>query len=133
MKAFKNIIFGLVTLASVIAFAGAEHDHGAPTFQAPKGGILKSTHGAHFELVKNANTVNIYAYNQEGKSIQTSTLKLTAQLELPRKKATPLTLNDKGTHWEATVDAQGAHRFSLKVNIDDGKEKDDVTFTVESK
>jgi len=133
MKAFKKIVLGLVTLASATVFAGPEHDHGAPTFQAPKGGILKSTHSAHFELVKNEKVIAIYAYNHEGKGIQTSKFKASAELELPRKKAIPLGLNDKGTHWEATVEAQSAHRFSVKLNIDDGKEKDNVTFTVENK
>lgn len=133
MKSFKNLILGLLALTSVSAFAGTDHDHGVPTFQAPKGGVLKSTNNAHFELIKNQNIVKIYAYNQEGNSLPTKGFKLTANLELPRKKATPISLTDKTTHWETTVDPQGAHRFTLNVNIEDGKEKDDVKFTVESK
>ena len=131
MKKMNFLIAALVALSSVTTWAGAEHDHGAPTFQAPKGGVLKSTHSTHFELVKGENSVSIYAYSQDGKSIATSGLKLSADLELPRKKAAPLVLNDKSTHWEAAIDAQGAHRFTVKVTIDDGKEKDYVKFTIE--
>ena len=132
MNKFKLLIAALVASATINAFAGAEHDHGAPTFQARKGGILKSTHSTHFELVKNHNTVTIYAYDQEGKSLTTKSLKLTGELEIPRKKVSPITLTDKSTHWETSIDSQGAHRFTLKVLIDDGKEKDYVKFTVEN-
>lgn len=133
MKTFSKIALSLVMLTSVSALAGADHDHGAPTFQAPKGGVLKSTDTTHFELVKNQNVVSIYAYNKEGKNLPTKGFKLNADLELPRKKSSSIVLTDKTTHWETTVDTQGAHRFTLKINIDDGKEKDDVKFTVESK
>lgn len=129
----NKLIAILVTTISMVSWAGPEHDHGAPTFQPPKGGILQSTHGAHFELVKTGNKVNIYAYNQEGKSVPTKDLKVSAELELPRKKGGPITLSDKSTHWEATVDSQGAHRYTINLIIDDGKEKDNVKFTVENK
>lgn len=132
MKKFKLLLTILIVLTSSNIWAGPEHDHGAPTFQAPKGGILKSTHTTHFELVKNQNTVSLYAYDQEGRGLPTKDFKLTTDLELPRKKTAPITLNDKSTHWEATIDSQGTHRFTLKITIDDGKEKDDVKFTVEN-
>jgi len=133
MKTLKLLALTVITAFSMAAFAGAEHDHGAPTFQPPKGGILKSTHSTHFELVKGSKGVNIYAYDKDGKGIATKGLTLTAELELPRQKATAVTLTSKETHWEANVDAKGAHRYTLKVNIDDGKEKDYVKFTVENK
>jgi hypothetical protein len=56
-----------------------------------------------------------------------------AELELPRKKASPIELVDLSSHWETVVKAEGAHRFTIKLNIDDGKEKDHVKFTVENK
>ena len=107
------------------------HDHGAPTFQAPKGGVLKSTYMGHFELVKNQNSLSLYVYDDKGQALPTKKFKIDALLELPRKKANSISLIDKGTHWESTVDSKGAHRFTLKVNIDDGKEKDHVKFTIE--
>lgn len=133
MKSLNTLIMTLITAVSLSAFAGAEHDHGAPTFQPPKGGILKSTHETHFELVKKDKSVTIYAYDKDGKALPTKGFKLTAELEIPRKKSAPLALTNKDTHWEASVDAASAHRYSIKVNIDDGKEKDHVKFTVENK
>jgi len=132
MKSFKVFALATLTAISLSAFAGSEHDHGAPTFQPPKGGVLKSTDSAHFELVKGAQGVSIYAYDKEGKALAAKGFTLTAELELPRKKATPVTLVKKESHWEANINAQGAHRYSLKVMIDDGKEKDHVKFTVEN-
>lgn len=133
MKTLKLLAFTVITAFALAAFAGAEHDHGAPTFQPPKGGILKSTHSAHFELVKGAKGISLYAYDKAGKGLPTKGLTLSAELEIPRQKATPVTLTNKETHWEANVDAKNAHRFTLKVNIIDGKEKDYVKFTVENK
>ena len=125
------VVFSLVT----VAFAGSEHDHGAPTFQPPKGGVLQSTDHNHFELVKKGKTVFIYAYSEKGKAIETKSLKVAGELEIPRTKATPIKLMDKKTHWELELDSKAlsAHRFSLKVLVEDGKEKDYVKFTVENK
>ena len=123
----------IMTAISIMAFASPDHDHSAPTFQPPKGGVLKSTHNVHFELVKNPKGVTVYAYDKDGKVLATKGFVLTAELELPRKKAMPIILETKTTNWEAVIDAQGAHRYTLKLNINDGKEKDHVKFTVENK
>ena len=133
MNKLKITMVSLITAISLTVFASPDHDHGAPTFQPPKGGVLKSTHTIHFELVKGAKGVTIYAYGKDGKVLATKGLVLTAELEIPRKKATSLKLDTKEASWEATVDAGGAHRYTLKLNIDDGKEKDHVKFTVENK
>lgn len=126
----KMLSLGLFFALST-AFAHEGHDHGAPTFQAPKGGVLKSASFGHFELVKKGSEAQIYWYDESGKQIETQDLQLTAELELPRKKPTPLTLANNKTHWSAQIDAKGAHRFTLKVNMQKGCEKDYVTFTIE--
>ncbi|MFN7823727.1 MAG: hypothetical protein ACK5P6_00020 [Pseudobdellovibrionaceae bacterium] len=131
MKYFLTLALSL--LVTQVSFAHEGHDHGAASFQAPKGGILKSIENSHFELVRSGQFVQIYAYDNEGKALATSKFKTSAELQLPRKKKEVLTLNDKGTHWEAQVNSQGAHRFTVKFNTDDGKEKDYVSFTVETK
>lgn len=133
MRTIKTTVLTILTVISFNTFGGAEHDHGAPSFQPPKGGVLKSTESKHFELVKNDKKVSIYAYSKDGKAISTQGLTLVAELEIPRKKTTPQTLENKNTHWEAVVDAQGSHRYTLKVSIIDGNEKDYVKFTVENK
>ncbi len=133
----KKSLSLLVVIVStiVVAFASPDHDHGAPTFQPPKGGVLQSTHHNHFELVKKAKTIFIYAYTEAGKPVETKNIKLSAEMEIPRTKAVPINLTDKKTHWETELDSKAlaSHRFSLKVQVGDGKEKDYVKFTVENK
>lgn len=131
MKLILSILFTFSFLNLTSAHEG--HDHGAASFQAPKGGILKSIENSHFELVRSGQNIQIYAYDEQGKALATSKFKTNAELELPRQKKTALAMTDKGTHWEANVDAKGAHRFTVRFNVDDGKEKDYVSFTVETK
>ena len=39
----KGLCFLMVVISLMTSvFAGSEHDHGAPTFQPPKGGVLRS-------------------------------------------------------------------------------------------
>lgn len=128
----KLALITTTLLFGIFATAHEGHDHGAPTFQPPKGGVLKSALQGHFELVKSDDLISIYAYSKDGKALPTKGLTLGTTLELPRKKPAPLLLTDKGTHWEAKVDAQGTHRFTLKIAIDNGKEKDHVSFTIEN-
>lgn len=126
----KQLLLALL-FTTTMTFAHEGHDHGAPTFQAPKGGVLKTASFGHFELVKKGPEVLIYWYDEAGKQQDTQSLQVTAQLELPRQKATPVSLVNHKTHWSAQVDSKSAHRYSLKVNMQKGNEKDYVTFTVE--
>ena len=93
----KNVLSLLLLVSSLVSVAitGPEHDHGAPTFQPPKGGILQSTHHNHFELVKKNKTVFIYAYTEKGKIVETKSIKITGELEIPRTKSTSIVLMDK--------------------------------------
>ncbi len=134
----KNLLTGAIftlglALYGTIALASSDHDHGAPTFQPPKGGVLQSTHDNHFELLRKDNIVYLYAYDQDGKAVLTKDFKLTTELEIPRKKAVSFDWSDKGTHWESPIDSQGSHRMTLKIKILKGKEKDSVKFTLENK
>lgn len=124
------LIAGVTTLP---LWAGVDHDHGAPTFQAPKGGILQSTHASHFELVAEGGTVKIYPYDQKGKGRATKEFKASAELELPRKKGVPLKLVDEQTHWSAKISVEGVHRYTIKLKIEEGGDRDYVKFTVETK
>ena len=121
----------LLTFSNAQAHEG--HDHGAASFQPPKGGVLQTSFENHFELVKKGQVLFIYVYDQKGKTVETKGFKVSAELELPRKKKMPATLNDLGTHWESKIDMQGAHRMTFKLNVDNGKEKDYVQFTIENK
>jgi hypothetical protein len=131
MKQLSMILFTCLIMIFTTAQGHEGHDHGAPTFQPPKGGILQTALHGHFELVNQGNKVQVYVYDMKGNAKETKGLTITAELELPRKKAEKINLVDKGNSWEAEIDSKGAHRFTLKLTIDDGKEKDYVKFTVE--
>lgn len=133
MKKLMALITLIATMTTFQIGAHENHDHGAPTIQAPKGGILKATHNAYFELVKSGQLVKIYVYDQKGQNLSTTQFKVEAELEIPRKKTTKIQLKDLTTHWESPVDHQGSHRFTVKLKIVDAKGKDDVQFTIENK
>lgn len=129
MKQF--ILFACVFMILGLAQAHDGHDHGAPTFQPPKGGVLQTAQQGHFELVSQGDKIQVYLYDLKGAAKATQGLTLITELELPKKKIEKIQLTDKGTHWEAQIDGKGAHRMTLKITIDDGKEKDYVKFTIE--
>lgn len=131
MKQLTIILFTYLLIAFTGVKAHDGHDHGAPTFQPPKGGILQTAQHGHFELVNQGNKIQVYVYDMKGNAKETKGLTLTTELELPRKKAEKINLVDNGNFWEAKIDSKGAHRFTLKISINDGKETDYVKFTVE--
>lgn len=130
----KKLLMTLALCASLVAAASPDHDHGAPTFQPKKkNGMLQSAHSNHFELAREGNKLSLYVYDEKGNDVTTKGFKLDSKVELPKKKILPLSFKDMKTHWEADLDWQGAHRATLKISIDDGKDKDSVKFTLENK
>ncbi len=130
----KKLLTITTLLASLLVYASPDHDHGAPTFQPKKkNGILKSAHKNHFELAREGNKISLYVYDEKGNDVPTTDFKLDTKVELPKKKTVPLTFKDMKTHWGVDLDWQGAHRVTLKIGIDDGKDKDSVKFTIENK
>ena len=129
---FKIIISGLTFLISTNLFAH-EGEHGPSTVQAPKGGVIRSLETVHLELLSKGSTVQIFAYDMNLKPADVSKYPVSATVTLPKKKAEPITLEPKGDHWQAVVDAKGAHRFALEMNINQGGHDDKVKFTVEPK
>ena len=116
-----------------VTLAGPEHDHGAPTFQAKHGGSLQSTHENHFELVLTGQTLKLYVYDEKGQDLLTQRFKIKTELELPKNKKKPILFTDQKTHWQSEFNWQGLHRVTVKVNVFDGKESDNVQFTLENK
>ena len=130
----KKLILTLaIAFIGSSTFASPDHDHGAPSFQPRKGGVLKSAHENHFEMVRKGTTIFLYAYDEKGNSVPTSNFKLSTELEIPKRGKSAITLTDKKTHWESTIDWKGAHRVTLAIGVTVGKEKDDVKFTLENK
>ncbi len=127
-----TLVASLFTVSSLV-LAGAEHDHGAPTFQPKKkNGVLKSTENNHFEISKEGDLISLYVYDKSGKDITTQNFKLISEVDMPKKKKKKIDFIDMKSHWEAKFDWQKAHRITIKITVDDGKDKDYVKFTLEN-
>lgn len=132
MKKFLALLTLGIFIMHPQTYSHEGHDHGAASFQPPKGGILNSSLHGYFELItKDNGLVEIYLYNEKGEALPTNGLTVKAELELPRKKSSPIAVKTEKTHWSIEVDAQSAHRYTLKFYAESKKNKDYVKFTVE--
>lgn len=134
----KKAIFASLIAFGFWAFSAVAHEgHDAPTtLKAPKGGVLKELMEARVEVVSKGKDLKIYFYDKEMKPTQVSGFKVSARAELPRtKKIENLELKAQETFFESSYDAQGAHRYTLKLTVTDLKlnDTDHLTFTIEPK
>lgn len=127
----------LVALSFVgsVALAHEGHNHDAPTtLKAPKGGVIKALDESRVEVVSKGKDLKVYLYNKEMKPQDVNGFTVVATAELPRSKKTEeVKLSSKGTFFEGTYDAKGAHRYTLKLAMTDPKTErtDNLTFTIE--
>ncbi|WP_413289167.1 hypothetical protein [Bdellovibrio sp. HCB337] len=132
---FAKLMMSVLLTLSLNVFAHEGHDHDGPTnVQAPKGGVIKGLEETYVEVVSKGKDVKIYLYDKELKPQDVTKYKVSAEAELPKaKKKEPVTLTSKGTHFEASFDAKGAHRYTLIVSVVDPKtgHDDSLKFTVE--
>lgn len=127
----KSLILIALALATQQVSAHEGHDHGPSAVQAPKGGVLRSLETVHVELVSEKNKALIRVYDMKLKPQPVKNFPASATIQLPRKKAEAVMLEDKGDHWVAAVDAKGAHRYTLELTIKQGGHDDKLKFTVE--
>lgn len=142
MKLLTITLFA--ALFSITTFAHEDHDHDGPSaFQPLKGGVVKSTETVNIEVVNKDTKLEIYAFDNEGKVKESGTYELKASMKLPKtKKVEKLTLepvNDAKTsklsHYEINSKPKNTHRYTLILEVKDGKEDhaDKVEFTIELK
>jgi hypothetical protein len=117
-------------------FSHEGHDHDAPqTVNAPNGGIVKSLEETYVEAVSKGNQVFIYLYDKEMKPKNVSLFELSATAQFPKNKIKekPVAFVKKDFHFDATFDAQGSHRYTLKIQIKDPAtgHKDKMSFVIE--
>lgn len=129
---FKTLIMVSALMLPAISPAH-EGEHGPSGAQAPKGGAMRSLETVHLELISKGDTVQIFAYDNELKPIDVSKYPVSATVTFPRKKPEVVALAAKGDHWEAEVDAKGAHRYTFTLDIKQGGNQDKLAFTVEPK
>ncbi len=116
-------------------FAHDGHDHNAPAkAKAHNKGLIKGNEKYFFEVVVKGNDIKIFTYANPQAVIKAADVKLSAKVELPRKKTEALSLSvaPSGDHYAASFDAKGAHRYTLLLSIDDGH-GDVLKYTIEPK
>ncbi len=137
MKRKSFLVFGVSLLMSHAASAHEGHNHDAPTMiKAPKGGVIKALDESRVEVVPKGKEVKIYLYDKEMKPRDASGFKITAKAELPRsKKIQAVEFMAKGNILEGSFDAQGSHRYTLRLSVTDSKTNrtDEISFTIEPK
>lgn len=134
MKRFTLLITALL-FAGAPSLAHEGHDHDAPSTSKPqKGGVVRGLEELNVEVVLKGNEIRLFLFDKDMKARSTDGVKISAVAELPRKKgAAPLTLVDKGDHFQTEFDAKGSHRFDLKLKVTDPRtgHEDDLKFTLE--
>lgn len=111
-----------------------EGDHHAPSsVQAPNGGIIQSLESIHLELLTKGNVLQVYVYNSDLTPADVSKYPISAKIVFPKKKSQVIVLTPNKNYWEASVDAKGAHRFTLEISIKQAGHNDKIKFTVEPK
>lgn len=113
------------------AFAHEGHDKTPGAVAAPHGGQLKGTSQLYVELVPSTNGVKLYAVDHEMKSIAIKDVKIEGTVSLPKKKAEKLALKASESYLEAKVDAKGAHRYTLDLQVGYKGKTETVSFNVE--
>lgn len=130
-----QIVAVLLSLALPV-FSHEGHDHDAPqTVNAPNGGIVKSLEETFVEAVSRGTQVFIYLYDKEMKPKAISKFELSATAQFPKnkKKEKEVLFTKKDFHFVADFDAQGSHRYTLKIQIKDPAtgHNDKMSFVIE--
>lgn len=132
----KFEIIAILLSLTLPVFSHEGHDHDAPQMvNAPNGGTVKSLEETFVEAVSKGNQVFIYLYNKEMKPKNISKFELTATAQFPKNKIKEKSVLfiKKEFHFVADFDAQGSHRYTLKLQIKDPAtgHKDQMNFVIE--
>lgn len=110
----------------------AHEGHGTPgALQAPHGGVMQSTPELFFELVSDSSGLKIFPMTHELVPVPPAEVTVSATSQAPKKKKEPVKLAASGDHWEAKVDAKGAYRYTLELQVQFKGKKRKVAFQVE--
>lgn len=129
--------FTMIMLVSFSSFAHEGHDHGTGQVQPTKGGVIQKAGDLYLEVVGSKSDLKIYPLKQTGKESKTLTpvslndVKLAATYSLPRGKATPVTLTKSSDHFLGKISAGSSHRYEVKLKIESGAMKDEITYQIE--
>jgi hypothetical protein len=123
----------IVMMFASFAVAHEDHDHG-PVSVKPKipGAQIKGNEDALLEVTYSGKQIRIYPFTREQKPIEPSQMKLSATIELPRKKAEPVALRPEKDCFVIDFDPKNAHRITLAINMG-GAHGDILKYTIEPK
>src|SRR5690606_4151623 len=96
------------------------------------GAQIKGNEDYLVEVVYKDKTIKIYPFTIEQKHLSPEEVKLTAKIELPRKKMTKADFKISGDHYVASFDPGNTHRFTILVSLP-GEHKDVLKYTIETK
>lgn len=133
---FAMILLAFTTLTTSQVFAHA--DHGPTPVQPIKGGVIMKAESFFIEAVGSKNALKLYPLRKDGKSevlkaIPLNEVKLEATYKLPRSKVVaPVVLTRADDHFVGTINAGSSHRYEVKVKVQIGAEKDELTAQIET-
>jgi hypothetical protein len=121
----------LIALAS--QFTLAHEGHKIPgSIAAPHGGLLKAAGSIYLELVTSKDGIKVYPVDHEMKALALTGLKLEGKVLFPKKiKSEAVQFATEADAFTAKVDAKGAHRYTLNLEVTADGKKNLVKFNVE--
>lgn len=133
----KSVLVVLVSLGGILfvslnsSFAHEGHNSTPGSVQAPHGGVVKGTKSLYVELVNEAAGIKLYPLTLDLKPIELAQLKMNGSFQVPKKKKTPVPLQAAGDHYSAQINAKGAYRYTLELNISYKGKSEKLLFQVE--
>lgn len=117
--AFGLVLFGFLVADLKVSIAHEGHDHGAAAVQkSPDGGNLKVGKNYSISVSESGGMVTLYVYTKDLKPVLPSAVQVTAYLTIPKKtKRAAVAFEAKEKNFSAKVDAKGAHRYMLDVQV----------------
>lgn len=129
MKKYLFILALSVMSPSLQAHEG--HGDTPGSAKALHGGVVKTGKELNLEIVSAGGELKLYPVDHGGSDIQLSEVKLTATVQPPKGKATPITLEQKDNAYYAKLDFKGAYRLSVDVKAEYKGKKDTFKVQVE--
>lgn len=128
----KVILALLIAGFPFLAFSHEGHDKTPGAVAAPHGGMMKDLEHNYLELVTEGSSIKLYFYEHDLKPISAKDIKVDGSATFPKKsKAEKLAFTNEGESFSATVDAKGAHRYTLDLSVTSHGKKEKTKFNVE--
>ncbi len=130
-----GIVFIISFFLSVVpvVYGHEGHNKTPGALAAQHGGQVKQGKDLIIEATYESGMIKLFTYNHEMEKVAPETLKVIATVKKMPKPGTtsPLDLKEGDGFFEAKMDAKGARRLEVAVEISSGKSSDKLTFNIE--